>query len=1059
MLILQLFTILKNNGGKSAKRKTIQIVIKKRDTMEKSKTTELTSEPTMEEMFNHFMENSPMYVFFKDDKIRAIHLSRNYEKMLGKPLQELLGKTMDELFSSELARNMVADDLRVLKKGKPITVEEELNGRFYTTTKFPIIDKGKSSYLAGYTMDITERKLAEEALRKAEEKLRSIIINSLDGIVVADENCVIIEWNSAQETITGLKRADVIGRPLWEIQFQLAPEDVKTDTLFEQLKTGLSEVVSGKTDWPGEITEQRIRCHDGTLKTVQTSSFVIGNKSCKNIVTFLHDITDHKRAEKALRESEKRFKMLVENAFEGITIIGLDGNVTYESPALSKLLGYTLGEKIGTGAFKSVHPDDLERTQEFFIRAAAHPEETLKMDLRIQHKDGTWRWIECAGRNLLKDPGINGIVVNYRDFTERKRMEEVLRESEERFRSIIETSQEWMWAIDTSGRHTYCNPAVGKILGYSPAEIVGQDAFQYLHEEDAVKIKDMFPDFVAQKKGWTGIVLRWRHKDGSYRYLESNSTAIFSEDGELAGFWGADRDITERKKAEEKLKRSETLFSTAFLLSPAATILSRAEDGMCIDANEAYAELVGFPRAEIVGHTTTELNIWMSTEERNKVISELARSGRLRNVPLTLRKKDGSLISTVASGEMVIIEGQRRILSFFYDITDRIRAEEEHLKYEQQLQQNQKLESLGVLAGGIAHDFNNLMSGIFGYIDLARSSSKDKNVTGYLSTAMGIIDRARNLTQQLLTFAKGGAPVREIGSLVPVIREGSQFALSGSNVSCVLDIDERLWFCNFDKNQIGQVLDNILINAQQAMPMGGTISIAAKNISLRAEEKGNLQAGKYVKISVHDTGIGIPKEILPHIFDPFFTTKQKGSGVGLAISHSIVKRHGGSIEVESEPGNGTTFHIYLPASGETPATSFSSKPASIHRGIGRILIMDDEEIIRNSLEKILSSMGYSVVCRKDGAETLSFFVEETNAGRSFAAILLDLTVPGGMGGKETAVEIRKLNTDIPLFVTSGYSEDPVIADPENYGFTDSIRKPFTIEELTLMLGRYLKNGQ
>ena len=391
------------------------------------------------------------------------------------------------------------------------------------------------------------------------------------------------------------------------------------------------------------------------------------------------------------------------------------------------------------------------------------------------------------------------------------------------------------------------------------------------------------------------------------------------------------------------------------------------------------------------------------------------------------------------------------VLGTYEDITERKRMEEE-------LYKAQKLESLGLLAGGIAHDFNNLLGGIFSHIDLARAASKDGAVSNYLSTAVGAIERARNLTGQLLTFAKGGAPVLETGDLSPVIRNSSRLALSGSNVSCAFNIPDGLWSCNFDKNQIGQVIDNMVINARAAMPEGGVIIISVINISLKEGEKGALRAGNYVKISIHDDGIGIPEDVLPKIFDPFFTTKEKGNGLGLSICHSIVKRHDGWIDVESAPGKGTTFHLYLPASRKTSMELPPQKPASFHKGSGRILIMDDEEIIRQSVAKILDTLGYSVECRRNGKETLAFLTEEIKAGRSFSAILLDLTVPGGMGGKEVALEIRKLNIKTPLFVTSGYSNDPVMSNPNKYGFTDSICKPFTIDDLAAMLNRHLRKN-
>jgi signal transduction histidine kinase/ActR/RegA family two-component response regulator len=389
------------------------------------------------------------------------------------------------------------------------------------------------------------------------------------------------------------------------------------------------------------------------------------------------------------------------------------------------------------------------------------------------------------------------------------------------------------------------------------------------------------------------------------------------------------------------------------------------------------------------------------------------------------------------------------------DITGHKRADEEHRKYEQQLQQTQKLESLGLLAGGIAHDFNNLMGGIFGYIDMAREESKDEKVRLYLSKTMNTIDRARGLTAQLLTFAKGGAPVQKVTSLFPFIQGAAQFALSGSNVSCLFDVAEHLWLCNIDKNQIGQAIENIIINAKQAMPAGGTIEVTARNISQGEQEQSTLAPGNYVKISIKDSGIGIAKELLPLIFDPFYTTKTKGHGLGLATCYSIIKRHGGAIAVESQPCKGSTFHIYLPASAE-PVLETTASPVVKHKGSGTIIVMDDEEVMRDTIKHTLKTLGYSVICKNDGRETLESFIQETKAKRAITGLILDLTIPGGMGGKATVEEIRKLNTEIPVFVASGYADDPVMINPADYGFTASLGKPFIKNELEEMLERHLK---
>jgi nitrogen-specific signal transduction histidine kinase/ActR/RegA family two-component response regulator len=401
-----------------------------------------------------------------------------------------------------------------------------------------------------------------------------------------------------------------------------------------------------------------------------------------------------------------------------------------------------------------------------------------------------------------------------------------------------------------------------------------------------------------------------------------------------------------------------------------------------------------------------------------------------------------------------VINGEKRIMATVRDITEK-------RKIEETIQNAQKLESLGVLAGGIAHDVNNLLGGIFGNIELGKMKNKDRSLDTYFDGALGAIERVRNLTQQLLTFSKGGSPVMKTGKLTPFLQDTAQFALSGSNVSCRFEIPESLPNSFFDKNQIGQVIDNLIINAQQAMPMGGVIDVSVQEEVFNQDGHAILQPGNYIKVSVRDRGIGIPKDMIPHIFDPFFTTKAKGHGLGLATCYSIVSRHNGAIDVESAPGEGSTFCFYLPVSSDTEECA-EDKLIVTHRGKGTIIVMDDEEIILNILNDMLSEFGYDVVVVKDGMSAVNYYTNEKKQNHDIAAMVFDLTVPGGMGGIEAVAEIRKTDKAVPVFVASGYSEDPAMANPEEFGFTASIRKPFQINELSEMfethMGRAAKNG-
>jgi signal transduction histidine kinase/CheY-like chemotaxis protein len=368
----------------------------------------------------------------------------------------------------------------------------------------------------------------------------------------------------------------------------------------------------------------------------------------------------------------------------------------------------------------------------------------------------------------------------------------------------------------------------------------------------------------------------------------------------------------------------------------------------------------------------------------------------------------------------------------------------------------QKLESLGVLAGGIAHDFNNILTAIMGNISLIKMGvSPGEKIFARLSAAEKASMRAVDLTQQLLTFSKGGAPVKKTTSVSDLIRDSASFALRGSNVNCEFRFPEEVLPAEVDEGQISQVINNLVINANQAMPEGGTIKISAEIISPGEEQRTSLPDENYVMITIEDHGTGISKEHLNNIFDPFFTTKQKGSGLGLAVSYSIIKNHDGCIDVESELGKGTVFRIYLPSSQKQISSRNEEEDEPIE-GKGNILVMDDEEIVRVAIGEMLEDLGYTVTFARDGAEAITLYKRAKESGPSFDVVIMDLTVPGGMGGKEAVKELSAEDPEVKVIVSSGYSQNPVMSDYRKYGFVGVITKPYRIRQLSEEVDRVIK---
>jgi nitrogen-specific signal transduction histidine kinase/CheY-like chemotaxis protein len=393
-------------------------------------------------------------------------------------------------------------------------------------------------------------------------------------------------------------------------------------------------------------------------------------------------------------------------------------------------------------------------------------------------------------------------------------------------------------------------------------------------------------------------------------------------------------------------------------------------------------------------------------------------------------------------------EGKPAGLNFITDITDAKKMEDDLIKVE-------KLESIGVLAGGIAHDFNNVLTAILGNISMARLSVERDGVSAKrLEEAEKACYRARDLTQQLLAFAKGGAPVKETLDLGTLIREACELSLRGT--SCLLDLDfpPDMWAVQGDRGQLIQVITNLCINAVQAMPRGGSLDISARNIEVKKGDLLLLEPGRYVEVAVRDQGHGIEPQYRSKIFDPYFTTKPKGSGLGLATAYAVMRNHGGLITVDSEEGKGTVFQLYLPASPEKHLAA-QPEPIMVQSRKVRVLIMDDEDAIRSMVTDLLMMLGYEASASRDGLECLGAYTEASQEGRPFDLVILDLTVPGAMGGAEAIKGLLEIDPDVKAIVSSGYADSPIMSKYKEHGFADVIKKPYDVNQLCMVIDRVL----
>jgi PAS domain S-box-containing protein len=524
--------------------------------------------------------------------------------------------------------------------------------------------------------------------------------------------------------------------------------------------------------------------------------------------------------------------------------------------------------------------------------------------------------------------------------------------------------------------------------------------------------------------------------------------------GKIVGVVESFQDITAQSDvAKQLLAEREQLNVT--LRSIGDGVITTDTVGNIVLMNKVAEKITGWSQAEAVGRQLVRVfNVIDRDSDATfeHLLGEICAPGSATgSAPKKMVTKDG-VERLVSESGALIRDRESKVAGavlVFRDITEKIKTDEE-------LSKLGKLESVGVLAGGIAHDFNNILTAILGNISLAMLRSKsEEGVYELLAAAEKASIRAKNLTQQLLTFAKGGEPVKNIAPIQEIIKESADFVLRGGNVDCAYVFADDLWGVDVDTGQISQVIQNIILNAAAAMPEGGTVTVTCANYYNKKDSL-FLKAGCYVKGVIADQGVGIAADQLGKIFDPFFTTKKAGSGLGLAITHSIITNHGGHIEVESKPGVGTTFTFYLPASGEMVAAPTKSEfPVNNVKDKGRIMVMDDDAMIRNLVESMLESLGYEALTARDGDEAVRLYREAMANGESIAAIIMDLTIPGGVGGREAVQEIHKIDPAAKVIVSSGYSNDPIMADYLDYGFCAAIVKPFKLQEFHEVISRVL----
>ncbi len=759
-------------------------------------------------------------------------------------------------------------------------------------------------------------------------------------------------------------------------------------------------------------------------------------------------VDEFKATCKSAPGTEADYRELVGKRKTIILRMDTKGRVTDLNDFAEEFFGDTRDEIIGRNVVGTIFPktDTWRNNLETIITdITKHPERYVNQENEIMRRDGEMAWIAWTSMPVFDDQRrISEIVCICSDLTEQRRMNEALRRSEEKYRTLIENIQDGVFIIQ-DGKILFANEAFARMGGSTVKEITGKEFKDFVAPEDLEMVADRYVRMMAGKDVPKEYEFRALQKDGVTRTIVNMTVGFLNYQGRLSAF-GTVKDMTLRRQMEDALIAEKERLAVT-LRSIGDGVIATDAEGSVVLINKVAEKLTGWSQKESIGkfldkifHIINEKTRQLCENPARKVMETGRVVGLANNTVLIAR--DGTERIIADSGAPILDKQGKTIgiILVFRDVTAK-------RKLRQKLVRADKLESVGVLAGGIAHDFNNILTGILGNITLAKiQANPEGRIFERLDAAGKACSRATDLTLQLLTFSKGGKPIKKTVSIAGMVKESVSFALSGSNVSCEVSIPDNLWPVEADEGQINQVINNLLINADQSMPEGGIIEVHSENAMVNKKSGLPLTDGKYVIISIKDHGIGIAKEHLSKVFDPYFTSKQKGSGLGLATAHSIIRRHHGDMTVESEVGVGTVFCIYLPASYKKPEVKEKERGQAV-KGNGKILLMDDEKMVLEASGEMLKHLGYEVKFAEDGDKAVELYRQAKDAGHPFMCVIMDLTIPGGMGGKKAIRKILEIDPGVKAIVSSGYSTDPVMADFRKYGFCGVVAKPYDMRQL------------